>query len=127
MKLTSAFFGLAALVFTTTASFAQTADPDMDKMVGKWKWEDITVEVSRCAETELCAKVVSGDSKCGGKMIKSKMIKDDPNNGHGEVCHPKTGETYKTKLSLDASGDKVTMVGTSASGATATGTFTRVK
>lgn len=122
--LKSTVLGLAALAITTTTALA--GDPDMAKMVGKWKWEDVTVEVSECDATGLCAKVVSGDSKCGGTMIKSKMVKDSPTQGHGDVCHPKTGETYKTVLKMDGA-DKVVMTGTSASGATASGTFTRVK
>ncbi len=124
MKLTSAIFGLAALAISSTTAMA--GDPDMAKMVGNWKWEDVTVAVSECAETGLCAKVTAGDSKCGGKMIKSKMEKTSPTSGHGLMCHPKTGEDYKTVLTLDGA-DKVTMTGTSASGATASGSFTRIK
>lgn len=124
MNIKSAIFGLAALAISSTTAMA--GDPDMAKMVGKWKWEDIVVEVSECDATGLCAKVVTGDSKCGGTMIKGKMVKDSPTAGHGDVCHPKTGTTYKTTLTMDGP-DKVNMVGTDASGATAQGSFTRVK
>ena len=126
MIIRSTFAALGMIAAMTMSASAYTADPDMDKIVGKWKWEDIVVEVTRCDATEICAKVVSGDSKCGGKMIMSKMMKKDSNTGVGDVCHPKTGKTYKSVIKMDGP-DSVTMTGTDASGATATGTFTRVK
>ena len=125
MKIRSAILGLGALALVSVSATAQTADPDYDKVVGLWSWEDLHVEVTRCAETELCAKVVKGDSKCGGKMILSKMNKVDANNGTGDICHPKDGKTYKSKVtSVDA--DTVTMKGSSG-GTVAEGTFKRVK
>jgi len=125
MKIRAAIIGLGALAFVSTAAVAQTADPDFDKVVGTWKWEDIEVTVTRCAETELCAKVTKGASKCGGKMILSKMTKVDADTGTGDICHPKDGKTYKTQLKMDGK-DKVIMKG-STGGAVAEGTFTRVK
>jgi uncharacterized protein (DUF2147 family) len=125
MKIRSVILGFGALAMASTMSVAQTADPDYDKVVGNWAWEDIVVEVSRCAETELCAKVVKGGTKCGGKMIRSKMTKVDANNGTGDVCHPKDGKIYKSKITyVDA--DTVTMKGSSG-GTVAEGTFKRVK
>lgn len=125
MKIRSAIIGLGALVMMAAPAAAQTADPDFDKVVGTWKWEDIEVTVSRCAETELCAKVTKGDSKCGGKMIRSKMTKVDSNTGTGDICHPKDGKIYKTQLKMDGN-DKVIMKGSNG-GTVAEGTFTRVK
>lgn len=125
MKIRSAVLGLGALALVAAPAFAQTADPDYDKVVGTWEWEGIHVDVSRCAETELCAKVVKGDTKCGGKMIRSKMVKVDANNGTGDICHPKDGKIYKSKItSVDA--DTVTMKGSSG-GTVAEGTFKRIK
>lgn len=118
---------LAAMTLSATAGShgGKTGDADFDKILGKWSWEGIVVEVTACDATKICAKVVSGDSKCGGKMIHS-MAKKDANTGNGDICHPKTGEVYKSVIKMDGP-DKVTMTGTSASGATASGTFTRVK
>jgi len=125
MKIRSAILALGALALVSSPAAAQTADADFDKVVGTWAWGGIEVTVSRCAETELCAKVTKGDSKCGGKMILSKMVKVDANTGTGDICHPKDGKTYKTQLKMDGN-DKVIMKGSSG-GTVAEGTFTRVK
>lgn len=125
MKIKSVIIGLGALAMASTGVFAQTADPDYDKVVGKWLWEDVTVEVTRCAATELCAKVIAGPNKCGDEMIRSMMTKVDSNTGTGDICHPKDGKIYKSQItSVDA--DTVTMKG-SADGTVAEGTFKRVK
>ena len=125
MKIRSAILALGALALVSAPATAQTADADFDKVVGTWDWEGTHVAVTRCAETELCAKVVKGDSKCGGKMILSKMNKVDANTGTGDICHPKDGKTYKTQLKMEGM-DKVVMKGSSG-GTVAEGTFTRVK
>jgi uncharacterized protein (DUF2147 family) len=125
MKIKAAIIAFGAAALMTTGAFAFTADPDYDKAVGKWTWEGITVEVTRCDPNELCAKVVAGDDKCGGEMIKGKIEKVDANNGKGMVCNPKDGKTYDSLItSVDA--DTMAMKG-SADGTVAEGTFKRVK
>lgn len=125
MKIKAAIIAFSAAALMSTGVFAQTADPDYDKVVGKWQWEDVTVEVKRCAATELCAKAIAGPNACGDEMIRSKMVKVDANTGTGDVCHPKDGKVYKSQItSVDA--DTVTMKG-SADGTVAEGTFKRVK
>jgi uncharacterized protein (DUF2147 family) len=125
MKIKAAIIAFGAVALMSTGVLAQTADPDYDKAVGKWTWEGVTVEVTRCAATEICAHVIAGDNKCGDEMIHSKIEKVDANNGTGKVCNPKDGKIYDSKItSVDA--DHMAMKG-SADGTVAEGTFTRVK
>ena len=124
MKVRSAVLGLCTLILAFVPATAQTADPDFDKVVGKWKWENVVLEITRCAETELCAKVIKGNSKCGGKMIRSKIVKIDADNSSGSICHPNDGKIYKSKITtVDA--ETISMKGSSG-GNIFEGTFTRL-
>jgi len=84
-----------------TVSFASTvsAAEDITAMVGKWKWEGFTIEVKKCTETEVCAKVVAGPKNVGMEMIKSKL-KHTGKNFVGKIAHPQTGNTYNTKITM---------------------------
>ena len=75
------------------------AEPKIQEMVGVWKWADFTIRVNKCAETEVCAKVVTGPKNVGLEMIQSKLT---PSKGTfvGKVAHPQTGKTYNSKISM---------------------------
>ena len=75
------------------------AEPKIESMVGTWKWADFTIRVDKCAQTEVCAKVVTGPKNVGLEMIQSKLT---PAEGSflGKIAHPQTGNTYNSKISM---------------------------
>ncbi len=118
--LTAALIGIAAMGMATIAS-AQ----DMSAMIGKWKWQDFVIEVTKGGEFGMSAKVVSGPANVGMEMMQSKMAaKGDA--VVARVKHPANGQIYNSKMTFDGA-DSWKMDGCTDAGACASGVFTRVK
>ena len=96
---------LAAVAFGLTLSFgamsAQAAS--LDAMIGKWKWTDFEVEVTKCETNPsgagICAVVTSGPKNVGMEMILSKL-EARGEEFLGRIAHPMTGDAYNTRLQL---------------------------
>ncbi len=119
------FITTLTVLTLTLASGAAFAGSKYDDMVGTWKWEGFTIQVKKCDQTGVCAKVVSGPKNVGMQMIKSKLVE----NGHdfmGKVAHPQTGDTYNSKISM-VSADDWHIDGCTAQNVCASGDFKRVK
>ena len=104
---------------------AAMADTKIEAMVGTWKWEDFTIRVSKCTETEVCAKVAAGPKNVGLEMIQSKLTATG-DSFVGKVAHPQTGDTYNSKISM-LSTDVWHIDGCTAANVCASGDFKRVK
>jgi len=96
---------MKSLICSVVGGFAMLAVPSVfaagsvTDMVGKWSWEGFVIEVNKCPETEVCAKVVSGPKNVGMDMIKSKLtLKGEA--FVGKIAHPQTGDTYNAKMSM---------------------------
>jgi len=120
-KMTTVLLSLSALFLMSTVS----AGGDVTAMIGKWKWEGFTIEVTKCATTEICAKVISGPKNVGLQMIKSKLTSQG-DGFVGKIAHPQTGDTYNAKLNM-ANADTWHMDGCTSNNVCASGDFTRIK
>lgn len=118
--LTAAAFGAATLAMTVAAG-AQS----LDAMVGKWKWQNFVIEVTKGGDHGISAKVISGPTNVGMEMMQSKMA---PKDGGmvARVKHPANGQVYNAKMTFDGA-DAWKMAGCTDAGACASGVFTRVK
>ncbi len=111
---------LAAGAMTVSAMAANVED-----MVGKWKWQDFTVEVVKGGNYGISAKVVEGPKNIGMEMIQSPLKKEG-DYYVGRVKHPVNGMIYNTKISMQ---DKNSwkLDGCTDDGACASGVFVRVQ
>lgn len=114
-------FATAAVLALGFASPA-LADPSM---VGKWKWEDFTVECKEGGAFGVSCTVADGPKNKGMEMIKSKLEKKG-DEFFGQVAHPASGETYNTKMKM-TDADSWSMDGCTAANVCAKGVFKRVK
>ena len=113
-----AVFGLVAV----PSAFAASSVTDM---IGKWSWEGFVIEVNKCQETEVCAKVLSGPKNVGLQMIKSKLTLKG-NSFVGKIAHPQTGDTYNAKMTM-ADANTWHLDGCTDKNVCASGDFKRIK
>jgi len=85
----------SALIMTMGIANSALASSKYDNMVGTWKWEDFTIQVKKCDQTGVCAKVISGPKNVGMQMIKSKLV-EAGDNFVGKVAHPQPGPPETT-------------------------------
>ena len=83
----------AILMFACVTALA--AEPK--DMIGKWRWQQFTIEVSACQTDNICAKVVGGPKNVGMELFASKLVPKD-GNLIGQIVHPETKETYNTRF-----------------------------
>ena len=81
-----------ALVSISSASAA-----DLTDMLGKWKWQQFTIEVTECAAKGICSKVIAGPKNVGMDLFASELTRKD-GAWYGRIMHPATGETYATRI-----------------------------
>ncbi len=113
--------GLAFVGMTSVSALAL----DINKMLGKWKWQDYVVEVTKGGEYGVSAKVISGPRNVGMEMIQSKLEEKD-GVVVGRIKHPGNGKIYNTKMTMPD--DKSWKLdGCTDDGACATGVFTKVE
>ncbi len=109
------------LVFSgATASAAELKD-----LVGKWRWQQSTIEVTTCQGDNICAKVVAGPKNVGMEMFGSKLVVKD-GNLVGQIVHPETKDTYNTRFQQKDK-DNWHLDGCTAARICLSGDFTRVK
>lgn len=110
----------AALLAASAASAADRAD-----MVGTWRWQNFTIEVTQCRGDSVCAKVVAGAKNVGMDVFASKLI---AKNGEwfGQVTHPETKETYNTRFQR-VDKDRWRLDGCTAAKLCLTGEFVRAR
>lgn len=121
--------GIAVMAFAMLAIPLSAHAASKDDMVGKWKWTDFVVEVTKCTSNPsgeaYCATVVSGPKNVGMEMIRSKLEQRGAELV-GKIAHPATGDVYNTKLKM-SNPDTWTLDGCTDANVCATGDFVRVK
>lgn len=94
-------------------------------MLGKWRWQDFTIEVTACQGDSACAKVVAGPKNVGMDIFASKLIAKD-NDWVAQITHPETREVYNTRFQQKGK-DRWRLDGCTAAKVCLSGEFIRVK
>jgi uncharacterized protein (DUF2147 family) len=113
----------AAIVLAASCLSAAAAEPK--DMIGRWRWQEFTIEVSACQSDSICAKVVAGSKNVGTEVFASKLIAKD-GNLFGQITHPETKETYNTRFQQKDQ-DKWLLDGCTTARVCLSGEFVRVK
>ena len=118
------------MIKTATIALALLASggvsvPTLQDMMGKWRWQDFTIEVSPCKVDGACAKIVAGPKNVGMDVFASKLT---PKAGEwfGQITHPDTKETYNTRFQLKDK-DRWRVDGCTVANVCLSGEFVRVK
>ena len=98
---------------------------DLKDMIGRWRWQAFTIEVSECHGDSVCAKVVAGPKNVGMDVFASKL---SPKGGDwfGQVTHPEFKQVYDTRFQ-QKSPDTWRLDGCTAARVCLSGEFLRVK
>ncbi len=86
------FIAVLAVSWLLAASAA-----DLNDMVGKWRWQQFTIEVIECQGDSVCAKVAQGPTNVGMQIFSSKLTVKG-GEWFGQIAHPETKETYNTRF-----------------------------
>ena len=98
---------------------------DLKDMVGRWRWQDFTIEVRECKSDSLCAKVVAGPKNVGKELFASKLVAKG-GELFGQIAHPETQEMYNTRFQQKDK-DRWQLDGCTAAKVCLTGEFARAK
>ena len=115
---------MCTAIFVVTWSLAVSA-ADLRDMIGKWRWQQFTIEVSECQGDTVCAKVVDGPKNVGMQMFSSKLTAKG-GEWFGQIAHPETRETYNTRFQRTGS-DTWRLDGCTVAKVCLTGEFVRVR
>lgn len=88
---------VAAVVLAAALPAREAVAADLKDMLGKWRWQDFTIEVVECKAADICAKVIAGPKNVGLDMLASKLIAKG-NDWVGQIAHPETREVYNTRF-----------------------------
>jgi uncharacterized protein (DUF2147 family) len=119
-------FVSAAAIFAGVLSFAAAANAvTTADMTGTWKWTEYTVQCKEGGSNGVSCTVIDGPKNKGMEMVQSKL---EPKDGgfFGDIKHPASGDTYKTKIMLKDA-NTWALDGCTTTGVCASGTFSRVK
>lgn len=114
---------LAAVLMCAATGAAVAADAK--EMVGKWRWQDFTIEVVECKAGDICAKVIAGPKNVGLDMLASKLTAKG-SDLIGQIAHPETKEIYNTRFQRKDK-DRWRLDGCTASRVCLTGELVRVR
>jgi uncharacterized protein (DUF2147 family) len=114
----------AVLLAVSLPVGAAVAD-ELRELVGKWRWQDFTIEVVECKAGDVCAKVVAGPKNVGLDLFASKLTAKG-NDWFGQIAHPETKEVYNTRFQRKDK-DHWRLDGCTTSRVCLTGEFVRVK
>jgi uncharacterized protein (DUF2147 family) len=104
---------------------ASAAAADLKGMVGKWRWQEFTIEVVECKAGDICAKVVAGPKNVGLDLFASRLT-EKGGQWFGQIAHPETREIYNTRFQQQDK-DRWRLDGCTAAKLCLTGEFVRVK
>jgi hypothetical protein len=114
------YLGTALLLSCSSAHAAEAKD-----MIGKWRWNEFTIDVTQCPSGNLCAKVVQGPENVGMQVFANELTAKD-GDLFGQVAHPKTKEIYNTRFRQEGP-DSWRLDGCTAMRVCLSGVFARVK
>jgi uncharacterized protein (DUF2147 family) len=69
----------------------------MPDLLGKWRWQDFTIEVRECGGGNICAKVLAGPKNVGMDVLTSKLVAKD-GAWVGQITHPENNQIYNTRF-----------------------------
>ncbi len=115
---------ICALLLLTLPGVPASA-AELKDLIGKWRWQQSTIEVSECQRDGICAKVVAGPKNVGMELLASKLIAKD-GNLVGQIVHPETKDIYNTRFQQKDK-DAWRLDGCTASRVCLSGEFARVK
>lgn len=101
------------------------AAADLKDMVGRWRWQNFTIEVSACKGDSVCAKVTAGPRNVGLDLFASKLASKD-GAWFGQITHPETREIYNIRFQQKAK-DRWQLDGCTAARVCLTGEFVRAE
>jgi hypothetical protein len=87
------FFSVILLVLSCVAASAAVPRD----MIGIWRWQQSTIEVTECQLDSICAKVIAGPKNVGKKFFASKLVARE-GDLFAQVADPKTEEIYNTRF-----------------------------
>ena len=123
MAVTTRMWSYGAVVLALSALAASAAD--LKDMIGKWRWQDFTIEVRGCQKDSVCAKVIAGPKNVGMDIFASKLVAKN-GDWFGPIAHPETKEIYNTRFQHKDK-DRWRLDGCTAAKVCLTGEFVRVK
>ena len=97
----------------------------LQDMLGRWRWQEFTIEVSKCQGDNACAKIVAGPKNVGMDVFASKLTAKD-GDWVGQITHPETKEVYNTRFQQKDK-DRWRLDGCTAAKICLSGEFVRVK
>ena len=86
----------------TLLSISSATAAEVKDMLGRWRWQKFTIEVTECAGKRVCAKVIAGPKNVGLEIFPSDLTSK---NGEwfGQIVNPETGASYNTRMRLTGS------------------------
>ena len=112
---------IICLAFASNAALAA----DLKDMIGRWRWQQYTIEVTACQGDGICAKVVEGPKNVGMEVFAAQLTVKD-GNLVGQITNPDTKEIYNTRFQQQTA-DKWRLDGCTAARVCLSGEFLRVK
>lgn len=87
------FYFVMLLVLSCAAASAAVPKD----MIGTWRWQESTIEVTECQLDTVCGKVIAGPKNVGMEFFASKLVAKE-GNLFGQIVDPKTKEIYDTRF-----------------------------
>jgi uncharacterized protein (DUF2147 family) len=113
------------LIWVVLSASGSASAASLQDMLGKWHWQDFTIEVRACEGNSACAKVIAGPKNVGMDVFASKLVAKD-GDWYGQITHPETKETYNTRFQQKDK-DRWHLDGCTAAKVCLSGEFVRVK
>jgi uncharacterized protein (DUF2147 family) len=98
---------------------------DLKDMIGRWRWQQFTIEVTACQGDSICAKIIEGPKNVGMEVFATQLTVKD-SKLFGQITHPETRDIYNTRFQQD-DGDKWRLDGCTVARVCLSGEFVRVK
>jgi len=113
-----------AAIFIQLSCVAAVA-ADLKDMVGRWRWQQFTIEVTKCQSDSICAKIAEGPKNVGMELFANRLLAKD-GKLFGQIVHPETKEIYNTRFQ-QVDPDRWRLDGCTMTRVCLSGEFVRVK
>jgi len=86
-----------AIILLAMLPIMPATGADRTDMLGKWTWQQFTIEVSECAAKGVRANVIAGPKNIGLEIFASELVQRD-GDWFGQIINPETGASYNTRM-----------------------------
>src|SRR5436190_13251856 len=69
----SKIFRICAAILLCS-SFVSAFAADLKDLIGRWRWQQFTIEVTQCKSDSICAKIIEGPKNVGMEVFASKLM-----------------------------------------------------